>query len=255
MYDDSNKVNDYDKFAEKRHYEVTNRIKKSLRFVEKPMMISMLPNLKGKRILMLGCGAAEESELLSKDNPKKITGIDISEKSITIAKESYPNCDFYVGDMLNLPFKENEFDFIFSSLAISHVKDKNRTFKELYRVLDNGGKLLFSVGHPMRFAAKKIDYNNTSYHVIGFEAGSNGNHILGKYMSHTKQVNYFKDNEVLEEFIAPPSYFFETLINNNFVVENFKESKCIEECKKVDENYYNRFHEIPQFMAFLAKKN
>ncbi len=47
----NNKVNDYDKFAEKRHYEVTNGMKKSLRFVEKPMMISMLPNLEGKRYL------------------------------------------------------------------------------------------------------------------------------------------------------------------------------------------------------------
>ena len=45
------KVNDYDKFAQKRHYEVTNGMKKSLRFVEKPMMISMLPNIEGKRIL------------------------------------------------------------------------------------------------------------------------------------------------------------------------------------------------------------
>ena len=248
------KVNDYDKFAQKRHYEVTNGMKKSLRFVEKPMMISMLPNIEGKRILLLGCGTAEESTLLSEYNPKKITGIDISEKSIAIAKKSYPNCNFYVGDMLNLPFKENEFDFIFSSLAISHVADKDKVFKELYRVLDNGGELLFSVGHPMRFATKKIDYNDASYHVIGFEAGSDGTQVLGNYMSHAKQVNYFKDNEVLEEFIAPPSYYFEILISNSFVVENFKESRCIDECKEVDEAYYNKFHELPQFMAFLAKK-
>lgn len=251
---ENNNVNDYDAFAKKRHYEVTNGMKKSLRFVEKPMMISMLPELEGKRILMLGCGTAEESELLSKYNPKKITGIDISEESIKIAKESYSNCDFYVGDMLNLPFGNNEFDFIFSSLAISHVEDKDKAFKELYRVLDNDGELLFSVGHPMRFATKKIEYNNKYYHAIGFEAGATGVEVIGNYMSHTKQVNYFKDNEVLEEFIAPPSYFFEVLLKNDFEIENFKESQCIEECINVDEAYYKRFHEIPQFMAFLAKK-
>ncbi len=252
--DSNNKVNDYDKFAKKRHYEVTNGMKKSLRFVEKPMMVSMLPDLKDKRILMLGCGTAEESEFLSKYHPKKITGIDISEASIAIAKESYPNCDFYVGNMLDLPFKDKEFDFIFSSLAISHVEDKDKAFKELYRVLDQGGELLFSVGHPIRFATEKIDRHGTSYHVIGFESGKDGHHVLGNYMSHTKQVNYFKDNEVLEEFIAPPSYFFEILIKNHFIVENFKESRCIDACKEVDEAYYNRFHELPQFIAFLAKK-
>lgn len=247
-------VNDYDKFAEKRHFEVTNGMKKSLRFVEKPMMLSMLPNIEGKRVLLLGCGTAEESEMLSKYNPKKITGIDISKKSIAIAKESYPNFDFYVGDMLNLPFKENEFDFIFSSLAITHVEDKNKVFKALYRVLDDNGQVLFSVGHPMRFATEKINYNGNNYHVIGFEAGSDGKQVLGKYMSHTKQVNHFKDNEVLEEFIAPPSYYFKILKDNNFVVEDFKESRCIDECKEIDEAYYNRFHEIPQFIGFLAKK-
>ncbi len=249
-----NRSNDYDKFASKRHYEVTNGIKKSLRFVEKPMMISMLPDLKDKKILMLGCGTAEESELLSKYEPKKLTGIDISEKSIAIARKSYPNCNFYVGDMIKLPFKDNEFDFIFSSLAISHVEDKDRVFKELYRVLNNEGELLFSVGHPMRFATEKINYNDSTYHVIGFETSDNGKQILGKYMSHTKQINYFKDGEILKEYIAPPSFFFEVLINNHFKIENFKESRCIEDCKKIDINYYNRFHEIPQFMAFLVKK-
>ena len=251
----NNHINDYDKFAKKRHYEVINGMKKSLRFVEKQMMISMLPNLEGKRVLMLGCGTAEESEILSKYNPKKITGIDISSKSIMIAKKSYPHCEFFVGNMLELPFQENEFDFIFSSLAISHVEDKDKVFQELYRVLDNEGELLFSVGHPMRFATEKIDCNGTYYHVIGFEGGSNSNHVLGNYMSHTKQINCFNDNEVLEEFIAPPSYFFETLINNRFTVVNFKESRCIDECKEVDESYYNKFHELPQFMAFLAKKD
>ena len=38
------KVNDYDRFAEKRHYNVTNGLMKSLRFVEKPMMLKMMPN-------------------------------------------------------------------------------------------------------------------------------------------------------------------------------------------------------------------
>ena len=63
-------VNDYDKFAEQRHYDVTNGKKLALLYAEKPMMLSMLPDLKAKRILLLGCGTAEESELLSKYNPK-----------------------------------------------------------------------------------------------------------------------------------------------------------------------------------------
>ena len=118
------KVNDYDRFAEKRHYNVTNGLMKSLRFVEKPMMLKMMPNIEGKRVLLLGCGTAEESELLKKFNPKSITGIDLSEKSIEVAKKAYPDLDFYVGDMHELPFDNNSFDFVYSSLVINYAKDK-----------------------------------------------------------------------------------------------------------------------------------
>ena len=178
----------------------------------------------------------------------------VTSKSIEIAKKYYSACEFYIANMLELPFQDNEFDFVYSSLAITHVEDKDKLFKEIYRVLDKNGELLFSVGHPMRFANRKVKINNDLYNVIGFESGSDGKGIIGNYMSYTKQINVFPNNEVLEEFIAPPSYYFEKLLNNGFMVENFKESRCIEECKEIDELYYNRFQEIPQFMGFLAKK-
>ena len=249
-------VNNYDKFAEKRHFEITSGKRYSIRFSERPMMKSMMPNISDKKVLLLGCGTGQESELLEKYNPQKIVGIDLSEKSIEIARKSYPNCEFYLADMLNLPFDDNEFDFVYSSLALNHIEDTDRLFKEIYRVLNNDGRLLFSVGHPMRFANKAINYNDKVYYVIGYESVSNGEgkELLGNYLSHKKQINYFPDNEVIEELIAPPSYYFEKLLNNNYIVENFKESKCIEECKEVDELYYNRFSEIPQFMGFLANK-
>ena len=46
-----NKINDYDKFAEKRQQDLINGMKPSHRFVEKPMMKSMLPSLKRSYIL------------------------------------------------------------------------------------------------------------------------------------------------------------------------------------------------------------
>ena len=54
------------------------------------MMKTMLPNLNNKKILMLGCGTGEESKLLELfgASTKKITGIDISDKSIELAKEN-----------------------------------------------------------------------------------------------------------------------------------------------------------------------
>ena len=47
-----------------------------------------------------------------------VTGVDISDGLITIAKESYPECDFKVMDMEKLEFTDESFDFAYSSLAI-----------------------------------------------------------------------------------------------------------------------------------------
>ena len=104
-----NNVNDYDKFAEKRQQDLINGMKPSHRFVEKPMMKAMIPDLRGKKILMLGCGTGEEVDLLEAFGASKelLTGIDLSSKSIDLAKKAYPQVEFVVGDMNDLPF-DNE---------------------------------------------------------------------------------------------------------------------------------------------------
>lgn len=152
-----NNINDYDKFAEKRQQDLINGMKPSHRFVEKNMMKSMITDLKNKKILMLGCGTGEESKLLETfgATSKYLIGIDLSEKSIEIAKKTYPDIDFVVGDMNDLQFENECFDFVYSSLAIHYNDTPERTYKEVYRVLKPDGLFLFSVGHPLRWGQKK----------------------------------------------------------------------------------------------------
>ncbi|MBU2567031.1 hypothetical protein KKG46_05765, partial [Patescibacteria group bacterium] len=52
---------------------------------EKPAMYSLLPSLKGKTVLSLGCGSGEDSHHLQKKGAKKSVGIDITNKLIDIA--------------------------------------------------------------------------------------------------------------------------------------------------------------------------
>lgn len=59
---------------------------------------------------------------------------------------------------------------------------------------------------------------------------------------------------LLEFYVGSPSKHFKLLKNAKFDIIDFTESKCIEEAKDVDLNYYTKNSEIPQFMAFLAKK-
>ncbi|MBQ9834523.1 MAG: class I SAM-dependent methyltransferase [Bacilli bacterium] len=255
-----NIINDYDKFAEKRQQDLINGMKPSHRFVEKPMMKSMLPNLKNKKVLMLGCGTGEESDLLETfgATSEQLTGIDISNKSIELAKKAYPDKEFIVGDMNELPFESNSFDFVYSSLAIHYSATPEKIYKEVYRVLKPNGLFLFSVGHPLRWASEEKNIDDETLRIIGCSKNDDGNKVYGKYHTFEKHVftsfAWQNDKEVLAFYVGSPSMHFKLLREANFQVLDFTESRCIEEAKTVDMNYYIKNSEIPQFMAFLAKK-
>lgn len=246
--------NDYNNFAELRQVEIKKGIMKSHAFVEKPMMRSMLPDLSNKKVLLLGCGTGDETKILEEFNARNMIGIDLSEKSVEIAKRDYSNYTFIVGDMHNLPFADEEFDFVYSSLVLHYTKDIDVVMKEVNRVLKTDGEFLFSVGHPLRWSSEKIDIDGTIYHAMGFDNDTKNDRIIGNYMSLIKKKHYFRNNEVLEFYSVAPSYYFKEMVKAGFDVKDFSESQCIDECKDVDILYYKRFHEFPQFMAFLGKK-
>ena len=128
-------VNDYDKFAKERQEQLKKGEKRPHRFIEKPMMKDLLMSLSGQKVLMLGCGTGEESLMLRDLGARDMIGIDLSAESIKLAKESYPNCEFVVGDMHNLPFEDGAFDFVYSSLTIHYSDDPESVYKEINRVL------------------------------------------------------------------------------------------------------------------------
>lgn len=247
-------VNDYDKFAKERQDKILKKGKKSHKFVEKPMMMGMLRNLSGKKVLMLGCGTGDESKILEDFGATDIYGIDLSEVSIELAKETYPQCEFVVGDMNNLPYDDESFDFVYSSLVIHYSDNPEKVYKEIYRVLKQDGYLLFSVGHPLRWSLDEVVIDDKPYRIVGYENSNSENVVIGNYNSFSKRDHYFSNGEVLSFYVAPPSVHFKLLRKVGFLVEDFSESNCIDDVKEIDYNYWYKYHELPQFMAFLAKK-
>lgn len=247
-------VNDYDSYAKKRQEELLKGEMKPHRFSEKPMMRKMLPNLSGKKVLMLGCGTGEESLLLKEFGATDIIGLDLSEHSIELANNTYPEIEFIVGDMHNIPFEDKTFDFVYSSLAIHYSSEPESIYKEIYRILKKDGEVLFSVGHPLRWASKHFNIDNVEYLATGYAYPSNEDKVYGNYNTFLKHDHIFPDGEVLSFYVGSPSYHFKLLRECGFNVLDFSESICIDEAKEVDYNYWLKNHEIPQFMAFLARK-
>lgn len=74
-------------------------------------MLNNTINVKNDKVLEAGCGYGRWSPLF-----RKYTGVDISPDFIQLAKEKYPmhSDNFICGDIRNLPFKDNFFDWCFT---------------------------------------------------------------------------------------------------------------------------------------------
>ena len=102
----------------------------------------------GSKALDVCCGTADWSISLSKAvGPNgEVTGVDFSENMLEVGKEKTKDMDnikLVHGDAMNLPFEDNEFDYVTIGFGLRNVPDYLATLKELNRVLKPGGMVVF----------------------------------------------------------------------------------------------------------------
>lgn len=103
----------------------------------------------GCRILDVATGTGDLAILLSRKlKPLKVTGIDISENMIEIARHKYKAqakketvIEFMTADCLDLPFSDNTFNFVTVAYGVRNFEHLLQGYKEMFRVLCPGGQL------------------------------------------------------------------------------------------------------------------
>ncbi|MDD5693616.1 MAG: class I SAM-dependent methyltransferase [Patescibacteria group bacterium] len=134
--DDYNKVADH--FSSTRYAFNWSRVAKTIEELQiKP----------GSKVLDLGCGNGRVIDVLKKIDIE-YTGLDISENLIKLAQKKYPKEKFVVGDLLKIPFLDNEFDYVLSLATLHHIPSSEQrlnALKEIYRILKPGGTTLVTV--------------------------------------------------------------------------------------------------------------
>jgi alkylated DNA repair protein alkB family protein 8 len=102
---------------------------------------------KGDKVLDLGCGNGRFYPWFQEKGVAYV-GIDFSSSLIEIAKKKFPEGKFYLGNALELPFKNNEFDVLFAIALLHHIPSNELRLKvilEAKRVLKKKGILVLTV--------------------------------------------------------------------------------------------------------------
>jgi len=117
-------------------------------------------NLSDKTVLDLACG--DGTDLLEYAlRGADCSGIDASSELVTIAQKRCPGIPIVVGDMESLPYADASFDLVVTKYAIQTLRQLDRTFSEISRVLKPNGRVVLLTVHPYRqFIERKTAYRN-----------------------------------------------------------------------------------------------
>ncbi len=109
-------------------------------------LLQRLPDdLRGMKILDIGCGTGFFSEILA-DKGAFVTAADLSPDMLLQAKQRCGSkVQYYCqADAEKLPFEKQQFDMVFSNLALQWCEDLADPLRELQRVTKPSGKIIFS---------------------------------------------------------------------------------------------------------------
>ena len=78
-----------------------------------------------------------------------VTGVDVSEGMLETARKNavklgINQVDFLQSDLETLPIQNDYADLVISNRTINHVSDKNKVWKEIFRILKSGGRFVIS---------------------------------------------------------------------------------------------------------------
>jgi len=208
----------------------------------------LLPNIKDKSVLDLGCGYGWHCRYAIEQGAKSVIGIDLSEKMLKEAKaRTNDKRIVYMRKAIeDINFDKESFDLIISSLAFHYIKSFELICLKLFEILKHKGEFVFSVEHPI-FTA----YGNQDW--IYDEKGNKIHWPVDNYFNEGNREAIFLGQKITKYHRTLTTYI-NALINNGFFIRRIIEPLPSPEMLEKNELMREEFRR-PMMLLISVYKN
>ena len=215
---------------------------------EIPALLSLMPDLKGKRVLDLGCGFGEHCRLFVDSGAEKVVGVDISKKMLEVARRENgdPRIVYVHMAMEDILQLQESFHVVVSSLALHYVEDFTGVVQSIYSRLEKGGVFIFSQEHPL------VTCHSGGDRWTRDENGEKKYVNLSNYgVEGERDSTWFVEN--IKKYHRTFSSIVNTLLETSFSIERVIEPLPTPELLENYPDYKDLLHK-PDFLLIKAKK-
>lgn len=183
--------------------------------LEQPAMMRLLPDVRGKDVIDLGCGFGENCREFIRLGAKSVVGTDISHRMLeeAVRKNSCAGIRYIEAPLEELELIDGSYDIAYSSLCFHYIKDFDKLIFDISQKLRPDGVLLFSQEHPIETAC-----SGTAGDYAKLENGATA-YLTCDYADEKTARSDFWFVDGVIKYHRTVSTIINTLISNGFVIE------------------------------------